>query len=77
MILQIPAICFVFPTRPQDIICAHCGESIELTEKPIAIWGMNNAPLHRECCDGYIAAEGWIPHPSGLNKYIPKQGRQR
>ena len=67
----IPSLVFVFPDPNQDIRCGHCGEPIDYSDgKPMAMWGMNDAPLHRSCANAYIKAEGWAS-PTSLNIYQP------
>ena len=69
---QIPSLAFVFPSADQDIPCTHCGQLIDYRDgRPIAVWGMNGAPLHRPCAEAYIEMEGW-ESPTGLNIYRQK-----
>lgn len=68
----IPSLGFTFVQNGVDeIVCEHCHQRIVLDKgRRLAFWGMNGAPLHRDCADDYIRTQGWVPAiMPGINIY--------
>lgn len=72
----IPSLVFVFLRLDAVAVCAHCHRLVDVSDgKPLTLWGMNSAPLHRACCDAYISAQGWEPAiMPGINIYKLSDG---